>query len=433
MLGTASIITALAVAAVQGPPSRTEAILCLSTVDTQAINVLRDVEEKVRALKTIRLVHTTELRTKDGAVTNAMTTTISMQRPASYRLETTWQFKGAPDTAQPTLRIANSDGRYSRYRATDSIFWRDWRVDESFNASDSDPRELTGLFLFANDHPALDHDWRSSKLRGPNLIALRYVGPTQWKGNSYTMIEWHYTSGLWWPNDARRYVSRIYVGPDTLVHRITTVDADRARREDVFSDFTLDQPIASETFALPANAVVRDRRDTTRFLAPGTLAPDFTVRAPTGISITFSEFARIRHGAMLWLMPFDCEDCHVQLSHVDRLYVDIRHNIGVLAVVAYTGSKEKLKAFQEENRMTFPFAIDSITSLTDPSSVFSRYGATGPAWYIVDSTRRIVYGGRYDPTTFQRVLSTFRIRTWFGEPADAATIVTCKPGKLLDW
>ncbi|OGI50468.1 MAG: hypothetical protein A3A87_09550 [Candidatus Muproteobacteria bacterium RIFCSPLOWO2_01_FULL_60_18] len=89
-----------------------------------------------------------------------------------------------------------------------------------------------------------------------------------------------------------------------------------------------------------------------------------------------------------------CANCRKEMSAMERLYQSLRaEGFEIVAISVDQASTEKVKAFAEELKLTFPVLHDRDSII---SNLYSNPGV--PVSYLIDRQGRIVYRvlGEYD-------------------------------------
>jgi hypothetical protein len=295
------------------------------TVDPKALALMDAVEAKMRAAKTIEVVKTNTVREPmTGNALGNRVIKVQVARPDRYRVQTVDADPNARANAYTSDRVSDGKVRMTRRvramrynektKQREAIPESEWKWDTSIEQTadedvyvwDDDIQTLAGLYVADDEHPGVGHDWRHHKLYEPTFNWIRYVGKEKWQGVSYDVIEWKYDIGIHPLDQQVIYTQKVYVGADTLVHRVLTRTSRGHVLEDAYKSITLNPSLSDSTFAIPADPNGKQPGGYRLKFTTGDVLPDFTLPAhgALGNSITFSKAVEGKKGAVVWFWGY---------------------------------------------------------------------------------------------------------------------------------
>jgi len=138
-------------------------------------------------------------------------------------------------------------------------------------------------------------------------------------------------------------------------------------------------------------------------VAPGNLAPDFSLPDTSGEIRSLSDF----RGKVVLLNFWAswCAPCVVEMPALERLYNQLKDRGFVVVAVAIDDDENAIREFQKDYDLTFPILLDN-TSRTK-----NRYKIVGyPETYILDTDGRMVLFS--DPQDNMPVVKIMGPREW---------------------
>jgi outer membrane lipoprotein-sorting protein len=294
-------------------------------VDQRALALMDAVEAKMRAAKSLEVVKTNTIREPmTGNAQGTRLIKVQVKRPDRYRVQTLNADKDARMNAYTTDRVSNGQLRLTRrleaqrynektqqMEALPESSWK-WHdrvehtADEDIYVWDDDIQTLASLYVADDEHPGVGHDWRHHKVFEPTFNWIRYIGKESWEGKSYDVVEWKYDIGIHPTDQQVMYTQKIYVGSDTLVHRVVTTTSRGHVLEDAYKSITLNPELPDSTFAITVKPKENELGGYRLKFAEGSTLPDFTLPAhgALGDTITFSKAVAGKKGAVIWFWGF---------------------------------------------------------------------------------------------------------------------------------
>jgi hypothetical protein len=99
----------------------------------------------------------------------------------------------------------------------------------------------------------------------------------------------------------------------------------------------------------------------------------------------------------------------VEFPHIQQLDDELKlKSSGVLSIVG--PPLDSMEIMLKQHNATLPVAMEA-KDYRDSTSVQRRYAAGVKVWYVVDSTRKIVYVGNFNPTKIRAALVKLGV-TW---------------------
>lgn len=106
-------------------------------------------------------------------------------------------------------------------------------------------------------------------------------------------------------------------------------------------------------------------------------APDFTLKNLDGQEVTLSSF--VGKIVLLNFWATWCIPCRKEMPAIDTLYQEFKDEGLVVLAIDYQETSDKIKAFLEETKVSFPILLDSEGKTT------KDYGVRGlPTSYLID-------------------------------------------------
>ncbi len=166
-------------------------------------------------------------------------------------------------------------------------------------------------------------------IRIPIPAKTRYAGSKAGRGRQFQVVE-----------IARKkpfpHVTRVYIGPNHLLHRAALVTADASQyAEVILTNIKVNQPIPTAAFAYapPKTAKLLSIQPAhPPLLAAGTAAPDFTVNDKEGRPLKISDFRGKAIVLDFWATW--CGPCRESMPHTNALAKKYE-DVVVLAVNVY--------------------------------------------------------------------------------------------------
>ena len=138
-------------------------------------------------------------------------------------------------------------------------------------------------------------------------------------------------------------------------------------------------------------------------LAPGNVAPDFSLKTLDGQELTLKSFAGKRVLLNFWATW--CGPCVDELPALQALYTKLQNQGFTVLGVGVDDSPERLKEFQQRFKITYPIVVDPT------GGIKGRYGIVGlPESFLLDSEGRIVMV--LDPSSNQPITKFIGPRDW---------------------
>jgi outer membrane lipoprotein-sorting protein len=295
-------------------------------VDKKAVDIMDRVEAKVRAASTIEVVKGSTIRqptTLDPGGWRVIK--VQVKRPNLYRVEALEMDSAAySESLARSFRVSNGSLRLSEQVEADSFDMKERKVirlpkdkwkrnrfieksgEEDIYVWDDDNQTLAGLYVVDDEHPGIGSDWRHHKIYEPTFDSIRYLGKEDWKGKSYEIVEWWYRVGINPPAENVTFAQKVYVGSDTLVHRVVTKSSKGATYEEEFRSITLNPQLPDSLFTINETGVKKRIWNRTPKYNVGNTLPDLTLPAvgDLGDSITLSKALNGKKGALIWLWAY---------------------------------------------------------------------------------------------------------------------------------
>jgi len=138
-------------------------------------------------------------------------------------------------------------------------------------------------------------------------------------------------------------------------------------------------------------------------LAPGDVAPNFTLKTLDGQEMTLASFAG--KGVLLNFWATWCSPCVEELPELQALYNKLQNSGFTIVGVGVDDSPERLREFQQRFGLSYPIVIDTT------GTIKARYRIVGlPESYLLDREGRIVMV--LDPLSNQPVTKFIGPRGW---------------------
>jgi outer membrane lipoprotein-sorting protein len=275
-------------------------------IDPAAVALSKEVDAKVASLKSISATYTTEQLDSSGKLLRKSTASVLLARPNLMRIESTGEVRGSTKTFT-VAKLETSDGTY-RWSVTPTASSGDWKGRSIGNATTvtaakfaiPDAKALVpevvmlgGFFAGDEYYPMYPSQWSTHHVGDPKLKSLKLLAPEVINGTNYQVIEWVYGIGFNLPVDDRTYITKIYIGPDTLVHRVVSSNDKGIRETYILSDIKINTAPNASIFAYtpPAGATVRDQTKASasdRLIPVGAKAPEFSAQDPFGKPVTLA-------------------------------------------------------------------------------------------------------------------------------------------------
>jgi outer membrane lipoprotein-sorting protein len=295
-------------------------------VDRKAVEIMDRVEAKVRAASTLEVVKGSTIRqptTLDPGGWRVIK--VQVKRPNLYRVEALEMDSAAySESLARAFRVSNGRLRLSEQIEVDSFDmkarkairlpkdkWKRNRFieksgEEDIYVWDDDNQTLAGLYVVDDEHPGIGSDWRHHKLYEPTFDSIRYIGKEDWKGKSYDVVEWWYRVGVNPPEERTTFAQKMYVGSDTLVHRLVTTSSKGATYEEEYRSIALDPQLPDSLFAINETGVKKQMWDRKPKYDVGNTLPDVTLPAigDLGDTINLTKALNGKKGALIWTWAY---------------------------------------------------------------------------------------------------------------------------------
>jgi hypothetical protein len=215
-------------------------------VDPQALAVLNGAELRLAAIKSITAKRTVIQDGAGGLRLDTVTSSIALDRSGKARVELEWRepWTGEDENGFIVHRTFQLwDGRTSLLvtesnypiKANPRMVWHERRAAKN-RPFHMDPGPLAGFFAGKDWRPLSIARWHSSRVGAWGLLSLQLVGEETWEGNPYNVVEWVYKYAMTYAEDTLIYTTRLYVGRDSLIHRIVTASNRWYTQDDAIRD-----------------------------------------------------------------------------------------------------------------------------------------------------------------------------------------------------
>jgi peroxiredoxin/outer membrane lipoprotein-sorting protein len=215
----------------------------------------------------------------------------------------------------------------------------------------------------------------------PDPSARRSVAEEEVNGERFTVLQ---TSG---GDAAQPYSSKIYIGADSLIHRSSITFGGTAIFDANLSHIETNAPLEAGAFRYVPPPDAHDEGETSKLLAPGANAPDFTLPALGSEAVSLSK----DKGAKATLVNFwyvACPPCRKEFPAFEKIYESWKKD-GLMAMAINHGdSITEIGEYVRQTGITFPVLIGDESEPT----VFDKYGVVAfPVTYLLDSAGKIVF------------------------------------------
>ncbi len=246
--------------------------------------------------------------------------------------------------------------------------------------------------------------WTSERLKDLLLRSLKYVGPEQWNGKSYDVVEWIYENAYLLPEDTVVYRTRLFIGNDHIVHRSVTYSSTGLVTDREF-DFTLNAPVAEKDFALPRQGMtVLPARKTgdTSFVGQNLEQAMPSLEGATLLDQGAFNLKKVlagKKGALLWNWASGCPTSTAEFPIAERWFREYGPRGLAAVALDYYGliDEQKAREMRRYNSATVPIALGA-TAWTD---VLTK---SGNSVLLVDGNGQILYHGPFDTKAIEPVL-----------------------------
>lgn len=230
-----------------------------------------------------------------------------------------------------------------------------------------------------------------------------YIGSKQWENATYEVVRIEAvpqesskpeTQGQQRRSSAPNTAAEIYIGQDHFIHRYVVEGTGThapLHREISLRHIQKDAALSSTafTFAPPKNAVEYERAPAGTLLAPGTVAPDFTIEDAAGKPLHLSDLRNKIVVLKFWATW--CWSCRLSLPSTN----DIAHryadkDVVVLAVDIWDSRKALQAWLSRRSGVDYlRFGIDPQPQGKDIASTLYNVKTT-PTQYVIDKAGKIV-------------------------------------------
>jgi peroxiredoxin len=157
----------------------------------------------------------------------------------------------------------------------------------------------------------------------------------------------------------------------------------------VYSQFDVGEQASPETSVSdesPDDAALNDIPEEEIGLEEGDYAPDFTLEALDGETVSLSDF-RGEKKVMVNFWATWCPPCRAEMPDMQRVYED-RDDVEILAVnlTDTEAALSRVESFRDERSLTFPILLDEQTDTADLYNI-----QPVPTTYMVDTEGRIAH------------------------------------------
>jgi peroxiredoxin/outer membrane lipoprotein-sorting protein len=377
-------------------------------IDPSALSLISKAESRLRRVDTLAGdCIFTKTYTKSG---NAQATVIKqvmhvkLSRPNGARVDTELVYLQPPKTQWvriPDFRVQVADGRmewschpsqheYSSYKAKTS----------DFNLSDPMPL----VSFFRSNNAIYD---RIKIFEDEGLVhSLKLAGKEEWEGAKYQVVQLEYQE----IRSTSVVRERYFFGSDHLIRRMQIEKVGEANKSDfALTNLKFNAPIAQAMFSY------RPRTDPVKpveysdgaapVLPNGTVAPDFTLKSPSGTPVRLSDFRGKVVILAFWATW--CENCMDEFPHLRAIAKARRGDVVVLAadIGDSEGTFRKWVA-KNQSYNSFVFGVD-------PNGVMGKgvdmrlYRVGGiPATYVIGRDGKVMASYMGYSAAFAKELAT---------------------------
>ncbi len=188
-------------------------------------------------------------------------------------------------------------------------------------------------------------------------------------------------------DNGQPYSSKIYVGSDSLIHRTSVTFGGRATFETNLNRIETGGHLEAATFRYSPPVDARNEGETSKLIAPGTQAPDFTLPALNAEIVSLASDKGSRATLInFWYVA--CPPCRKEFPAFEKIYESHKKDGLVALAVNHGDSITEIRDYIGQTGITFPVLIGDESEPT----VFEKYGVIAfPVTYLLDSAGKIVF------------------------------------------
>jgi thiol-disulfide isomerase/thioredoxin len=369
-----------------GTPSRT---VVTPTLDGRAVHLLERAGQILHSARALRAIERTELYRASDRSTEISADTLMYMRPGYMRFQS-----GEMTVITPTTVITASGS--GAVRTTDSFA----RLDHQYRSS-----ALHSFFDLPDARLLMAGEWDTVRLTDPLLRAVVYAGRERWQDASYDVVEWVYEQAYTVPEDTVVFTTRVFIGADTLVHRIVTRTSKGDRIDVQVRGLDLNGAITAGDFVWSPRAGVVAEPSTAEVMPPWRVGRPFVPLATPaqlldGPSVTSTDVLAKRNGVVVWWWATTCSDCVARFPRFEQLYRDFRERgIEWIAVDPSTDTAEidRARRMRCHNHATMPILFGGTAWIDALREV-------GGGMFVLDGTGMVVYDGPEDVDAIRAVV-----------------------------
>ena len=276
----------------------------------------------------------------------------------------------------PLLTLA-SDGR-SRYLVSDPTKYTVTGADRDGKNIDTPWWALPVRFFFTQSVKPFGPD-------SPPWTTSRFVGAETIDGEEFTIIE---LAG----EQPMSYVAKLYFDKRKLLRR-SIVTFGQGKNAAVFTA-RIDAVIigkhlrASQFQFIPPNTAKLDTGAESKMLALGDVGPDFSLKTPSGETLTLASLRRNKKATLVNFWFLACPPCREEFRLFQQLYTDLKGRGFTIVAINNMDDAAEIRSYIREARLTFPIVLGD----SEPPGVVGTYKIeTYPSTYLLNGEGKVVY------------------------------------------
>jgi thiol-disulfide isomerase/thioredoxin len=205
-------------------------------------------------------------------------------------------------------------------------------------------------------------EWDVDRLHDPLVRSVTYEGEMRWNGRRYDVVQWVYEQAWVMPADTAVYTTRVLIGDDQLVRRVSTTSSKGYHWDSRVLQLTLDAPIPDATFSWKPSAgttVTAPKLPPPEHSEVGEAFPTFTGgQLLNGTVVTSAQLLSGHRATLVWFWNTQCSSCDGHMPRMEQLYHELRgQNVQVVAVNVFpvqSSEIEYARIYQRFHHITMP-------------------------------------------------------------------------------